>query len=118
MTPPVTTLLLDRPRSYVPDLDDDLTRRGFLVGAGLLTLVPGCGSGAERREGAEAPADVRVIEHKYGSTEITGTPERVVALGVGDHDVVLALGSNLVGLLATGLEIPLRDRSVGSGRPR
>lgn len=32
------------------------------------------------------------IEHKYGSTTIVKTPERVVSVGYNDHDALLALG--------------------------
>lgn len=40
---------------------------------------------------AAAPFPV-TIEHKYGSTEVTESPERVVTVGLSDHDAVLALG--------------------------
>src|SRR5262245_31240141 len=52
-------------------------------------------------EAADAPeaAEVEVsaeafpvtIEHKYGSTEITQRPERIVTVGLTDHDALLAL---------------------------
>jgi iron complex transport system substrate-binding protein len=32
------------------------------------------------------------IEHKYGKTEIAGQPERIVTVGLTDHDALLALG--------------------------
>jgi iron complex transport system substrate-binding protein len=41
-------------------------------------------------EGAgEFPA---TVEHRYGTTELTGAPERVVTLGFSDQDAVLAFG--------------------------
>lgn len=41
-------------------------------------------------EGATAAFPV-TIEHKYGSTQVTEDPERVVTVGLTDHDAVLAL---------------------------
>ncbi|MGH8874739.1 MAG: iron-siderophore ABC transporter substrate-binding protein [Acidimicrobiia bacterium] len=38
------------------------------------------------------------IDHKYGSTEITDLPERIVTVGLTDHDVFLALGVVPVGV--------------------
>jgi iron complex transport system substrate-binding protein len=32
------------------------------------------------------------IEHKYGSTEITARPERIVTVGLTEQDALLALG--------------------------
>jgi iron complex transport system substrate-binding protein len=32
------------------------------------------------------------VEHRYGTTEITEAPERIVTVGLSDHDVVLAFG--------------------------
>ncbi len=37
------------------------------------------------------------IEHKYGSTTITARPERIVTVGLTDHDALLALGIVPVG---------------------
>jgi iron complex transport system substrate-binding protein len=38
------------------------------------------------------------IEHKYGSTEISAAPERIVTVGLTDHDALLALGVAPVGV--------------------
>jgi len=38
------------------------------------------------------------IEHKYGTTEISDEPERVVTVGLTDHDALLALGIAPVGV--------------------
>ena len=72
-----------------------ITRRRFLAG-GLLFLgaAAGCRGG---REGASS-GDARAVGHKYGSTEISGTPERVVTVGITDQDPVLALGVKPVGI--------------------
>lgn len=69
--------------------------------AGLLAavlLAAGCGSGDpadEAAAGANAggsDAFPVTIEHKFGSTEITEEPQRVLSLGFSDQDFVLALG--------------------------
>ena len=56
----------------------------------MLTLVlAACGD-------SEAPApsggEARTVEHKFGTTEVEGAPERVVSLGYTDQDFALALG--------------------------
>ncbi|OLF19036.1 iron-siderophore ABC transporter substrate-binding protein [Actinophytocola xanthii] len=70
----------------------------------LVLLLAGCGvdeaakdpspSGSRTEEGAAFPVS---IEHKYGSTEITEEPAKVVTLGLSDQDAVLALGVKPVG---------------------
>ena len=37
-------------------------------------------------------AETRVIEHRYGTTELSGTPERIVSLSFIGHDFLLGLG--------------------------
>jgi iron complex transport system substrate-binding protein len=49
-------------------------------------------------EAAAAAAYPVTIEHKYGSTEITRLPERIVTVGLTDHDALLALGIAPVGV--------------------
>lgn len=69
------------------------TRRRFLIGAGSLLVLgaAGCGGGGETGS-EEASGQTRAVEHKYGSTEVPENPERVVTVGLSDHDYVLALG--------------------------
>lgn len=75
------------------EIDHDLTRRGFLAGiGGLLVLAAGCGNGGAVDDGGQAPAATRTVEHKYGTTEIRGTPQRTVTLEFSDQDYVLAAG--------------------------
>ncbi len=77
------------------------TRREFLIGTGsLLILVPfGCGNDAESGQGGETTSSgTRTVEHKYGATEISGTPERVVTVGLTEQDYVLAFGVAPVGV--------------------
>lgn len=75
-----------------------LNRRSVLWGAGALglgALVSGCST-------APAPGDPaagsRTIAHKFGSTRVTGSPQRVVTVGLTDQDYVLALGTVPVGV--------------------
>ena len=69
------------------------TRKEFLLGAGGLLLLgaAGCGGGGETGD-AKASGGPRTIDHKYGSTEVSGAPERVVTVGFTDGDPMLALG--------------------------
>ena len=53
------------------------------------------GSGASSASSSSFPV---TVEHKYGKTEITNEPERVVAVGYTDQDPVLALGVVPVGV--------------------
>jgi iron complex transport system substrate-binding protein len=56
------------------------------------------GAAAETSTANGAGASFPVtIEHKFGSTEITGAPERVVTVGYTEQDIVLALGVQPVG---------------------
>lgn len=79
----------------------NLPRVVALFAAGLVLAACG-GAGAssstngKARDGAAFPV---TIEHKYGTTEITSEPQRIVTLGLSDHDVVLALGSKPVGVV-------------------
>lgn len=76
-----------------------ITRRDFLVGGAAALLLAGCG-GAAGSGGAneETSANTRTIEHKYGSTAIEGSPERVVSVGYTDQDPILAAGVRPVGI--------------------
>ncbi|GAA0946122.1 iron-siderophore ABC transporter substrate-binding protein [Pseudonocardia zijingensis] len=54
-----------------------------------VVLLSACGGGSAPP--AQARAAV-TVEHAFGTTEITGTPQRVVSLGYTDQDAILALG--------------------------
>lgn len=43
-------------------------------------------------------AETRVLQHRYGETDITGTPDRVVSLSFIGHDFLLGLGVTPVAL--------------------
>jgi iron complex transport system substrate-binding protein len=79
-------------------------RRSVLPAALALTLLAGCGGGAEpaaeAAEGSAAGAFPVTVQHTFGSTEIEQQPERVVVLGWNAQDVVYALGVTPVGMPA------------------
>ncbi|MTE24634.1 iron-siderophore ABC transporter substrate-binding protein [Microbacterium sp. ZXX196] len=68
-----------------------------LAATGL--VLASCASGSDDAAApADAASDAIVIEHALGETTIEGTPERVAAIGWGNHDVALALGVAPVGV--------------------
>jgi iron complex transport system substrate-binding protein len=73
--------------------------------AGLLAAA--CGGGSEdsaqdRASGSQSDVGTDAfpvtIDHKFGETEITEQPERIVTVGLTDHDALLALGVAPVGV--------------------
>jgi iron complex transport system substrate-binding protein len=82
------------------------------------SVLTGCGSADEGTTASartSAVAEVRTVEHAAGTTEITGTPERVVVLDTGELDAVLALGVTPVGAVRTGVsdELPASIEDAG-----
>lgn len=76
-----------------------LNRRTFLTGLSAFAVAPVLGSCAEdtppaagRAQGAETDAFPASIKHKYGTTEVTKAPKRVVCVGLIEQDALLALG--------------------------
>ncbi len=84
------------PGLAIPQIVNDLTRRDFLVASGAAMLLGGCGGGGS--EEADSSGETRTIEHKFGETEVSGKPERVVTVGVSEQDPALALGVTPVGV--------------------
>lgn len=85
-----------------------LARRPMAVLIPLLTALVLTACGVDEDAAGRAPADTPSepgsvfpvsVEHKYGTTEIPSKPERIVTLGLSDHDVVLALGEVPVGAI-------------------
>ncbi|SDF71965.1 ABC transporter substrate-binding protein [Klenkia brasiliensis] len=68
------------------------------VAAGV--LLAGCGTDAPA-PAAQPEEGTRSVVHALGTTEITGTPERVVVLDSGELDAVTALGVVPVGAVET-----------------
>lgn len=63
----------------------------------LALAVTACGPPQEEGEAPEA-GDGTAIPHVYGETTVEGTPERVVSIGLREHDALLALGVEPVAL--------------------
>jgi iron complex transport system substrate-binding protein len=86
---------------------------GMLVTA--LTALTACGGAGGEQSTPES--GTRTVTHAMGTTEITGTPERVVVLDTGELDIALALRVTPVGAVAadaTGtLQSYLGDRTEG-----
>jgi len=80
-----------------PQIVDDLTRREFLIGAGLIALAPACGS--DEQGGDEASAETRTVRHSLGETEVPVSPQRIVSLANEIADSLIALGRTPVGSL-------------------
>ena len=81
-----------------------MDRRRFLGTLGLAATTAGlvgCGggngsagpdAGRAPTSGESAPVASRQVRHRYGTTTVSGSPERVVTLGQTDHDATIALG--------------------------
>ena len=68
--------------------------------------------------GPTQPAyQAQTFTHVHGSTELTGAPNRVAALGPGDADAVLSLGVQPVAMTAPRLMTP-RAEPVLAPTPR
>lgn len=111
------------PASSVPGIGNRLSRRRFLAGAGGLLVLGAAGCDGGQDAGSGASGAGRIIEHKYGTTEISGAPERVVSVGFTDQDPILALGVAPVAVREFTGERPYatwpwaRD-DLGDARPR
>ena len=76
-----------------------MDRRRFLGGLGTAAAalaLPACSSADG---GATAPSSTQAaaattwqVTHRYGTTTVSGPPQRVVTLGQTDHDAAIALG--------------------------
>jgi len=95
----------ERGVKFPPQIVDDLTRREFLVGAGLIALAPACGSNGESggEEGAGAGQTGRTIEHPLGTTTVPEEPGRIVVLDSHSMlDTLVALGRKPVAAMGGG----------------
>jgi iron complex transport system substrate-binding protein len=73
--------------------------RTITTTAALIAILAlaACGGADDAPDGPAGAGFPVTIEHKFGSTEIPATPERVVTVGYTEQDVVLALGVKPVG---------------------
>jgi iron complex transport system substrate-binding protein len=72
-----------------------LTRRELLTGGAAAVLLAAAGCGPDESSAARGPTNApsgRRVSHKYGSTQVPAAPERVVTVGLVDHDAALAVG--------------------------
>ncbi len=83
-------------------MPDQMSRRAVLLGLAGATLLAGCThEEIEPAPSPPAPGDSpQVLEHRYGTTQLSADPQRVVTLGLVDHDAVLALDMIPVALTA------------------
>lgn len=117
----MTLLLEDRPSAAVLGA---LTRREFITGAAALAALAACGQAGNRSPGEKTSPGSITVEHKYGSTKIPGSPQRVVTVGLVDHDAVLDLGVKPVAITAgewaadfpSGVA-PWAQEQLGNARP-
>jgi iron complex transport system substrate-binding protein len=100
---------------YPPHIDD-LTRREFLIGAGLIALAPSCGSDGE---GGEASRETRTVRHFMGESKVPVSPQRITVLDDSAFETALALGVEPVGVPTPesigylGEKVPEGARSIG-----
>lgn len=108
------TTTIERPRTelrvppglLVPEIESDITRRDFLIGAGsLMILAPGCGSDGEGGDEA-ASQETRTIKHALGETRVPVNPRRVVVLSTGLLDAAITLGVTPFAAPQSGGEFP------------
>lgn len=111
-------------------------RRRALVAltASTILALSACGSSDSTSDGDQASdasssqvekgAFPVTIQHKFGSTELTKAPKRVVAVGLTEQDALLALGTDPVAVTewfgdAKGYIFPWAEEALGDGaRPQ
>lgn len=76
-----------------------LRRISLLAVAAALLTACGSGGAAPSQNQSSGGAFPVTVEHKLGKTEIKSEPQRVVTLGLSDHDAVYALGIKPVGVI-------------------
>lgn len=92
----------------------------FLILLSFITILAGCSSQSssqtqktetkqEEPKAGSGSDNVREITHAMGTTEITGTPERVVTLFQGATDTAVALGVKPAGIVESWLEQPIYE---------
>lgn len=78
--------------SVPPSAARALTRRELLAAGATTALLVAAGCGSNESDDSASSESGRTVEHKYGTTTVPDAPERVVTIGLIDHDAVLALG--------------------------
>lgn len=77
----------------------------------FVLFIAGCGSSESSTVEVDAAnsTDSQTITHAMGTTEIKGTPQRVVTLYQGANDAAVALGVTPVGIVESWAEQPVYD---------
>lgn len=73
--------------------------RTLATAAALALFLTACGTADPGSTGSGASEESATVEHAMGSTEVPCTPQKVVTLGQGQTDSVLALGVTPVGVV-------------------
>jgi iron complex transport system substrate-binding protein len=105
-----------------------LARFTVVFAVTLLAALAACGQDAERvgtasvaESGGSSAAFPVTIEHEFGKTTIGQRPERVVSIGFTDHDALLALGVQPVGIRKWYGEYdyvwPWAEKALGDHKP-
>jgi iron complex transport system substrate-binding protein len=88
----------------------------FAILLGIILFISGCGQEETTADIETEPVkeeveseDVREIIHPLGTTQISGTPERIVTLYQGATDVAVALGVKPVGAVESWVEKPVYE---------
>lgn len=102
----------ERGTKLPPQIVDDLTRREFLIGAGLIALAPACGGGEEGEESASG--ETRTVEHALGTTEVPVELRRIASLGSPTTSNLVSLGLTPA---AAGNELDIVIEDVGKLLP-
>ncbi|KAA0958147.1 iron-siderophore ABC transporter substrate-binding protein [Planococcus sp. ANT_H30] len=87
-------------------------KRTIFLSIALISLslvIAGCSNSASSNTEAESASDAesQIITHAMGTTEIKGTPQRVVTLYQGANDAAVALGVTPVGIVESWDEQPV-----------
>lgn len=91
-------------------------RKLLLAAISVVVLVSAVGCGANgteqnsvevKQEEVTQNEEVRAVEHAMGTTEIKGTPKRIVTLYQGASDVAIAFGVKPVGIVESWVEKPI-----------
>ncbi|SED65727.1 ABC transporter substrate-binding protein [Jiangella alba] len=67
------------------------------VAVGVAVVLAACGGDDDAEPAASTGTGTVTVEHRFGSTQITGVPERIVTIDLQWTDVMLALGAEPVG---------------------
>lgn len=88
------TCLLERPAAPFPMITDEVSRRSFLAGLGVVGMLTACGSDTN------VPASLagsRVLVDDRGEIRLDAVPQRIVTIYEESTELIVALGLKPVG---------------------